>query len=74
LRARFACSTSPELEAGLAVRTIARRTREHTSGRQTALWEGADWTTQVFLTNDPYIEPADVPLGAVCAQPAIARL
>jgi hypothetical protein len=42
------------LEADLAVRVIARRTREHTSGRQTALWDcDAGWTTQVFLTNDP---------------------
>jgi hypothetical protein len=65
------------IEAGLAVRTIARRTREHTSGRQTALWEGADWTTQVFLTNDPYIDPADVPFeynGRASVEPLIAEL
>ncbi len=48
-------------EAGLSVRVIARRTREHTSGRQTALWDGLDGTTQVFLTNDPTIDPGDVP-------------
>jgi hypothetical protein len=65
------------LEAGLTVRVIARRTREHTSGRQTALWEGADWTTQVFLTNDPSIDPADVPFeynGRAGIEPLIAEL
>lgn len=65
------------LEAGLTVRVIARRTREHTSGRQTALWEGADWTTQVFLTNDPSIDPADVPFeynGRASIEPLIAEL
>ncbi len=65
------------IEAGLTVRAIARRTREHTSGRQTALWEGADWTTQVFLTNDPSIDPADVPFeynGRASIEPLIAEL
>jgi DDE family transposase len=65
------------LEADLAVRVIARRTREHTSGRQTALWADADWTTQVFLTNDPAIEPADVPFeynGRASIEPLIAEL
>lgn len=65
------------LEAGLTVRVIARRTREHTSGRQTALWAGADWTTQVFLTNDPSIDPADVPFeynGRASIEPLIAEL
>jgi hypothetical protein len=65
------------LQAGLSVRVIARRTREHTSGRQTALWNGADWTTQVFLTNDPFIDPADVPFeynGRAGIEPLIAEL
>ena len=65
------------LEAGLSVRVVARRTREHTSGRQTALWQGADWTTQVFLTNDPFIDPADVPFeynGRAGIEPLIAEL
>jgi hypothetical protein len=65
------------LESGLSVRVIARRTREHTSGRQTALWDGADWTTQVFLTNDPSIDPADVPFeynGRAGIEPLIAEL
>jgi hypothetical protein len=65
------------LHAGLAVRVIARRTREHTSGRQTALWQGVDWTTQVFLTNDPFIDPADVPFeynGRASIEPLIAEL
>lgn len=65
------------IEAGLSVRVIARRTREHTSGRQTALWDGADWTTQVFLTNDPSIDPADVPFeynGRATIEPLIAEL
>ena len=64
-------------EAGLSVRVIARRTREHTSGRQTALWDGLDWTTQVFLTNDPFIDPADVPFeynGRAGIEPLIAEL
>jgi hypothetical protein len=64
-------------KAGLSVRVIARRTREHTSGRQTALWEGEDWTTQVFLTNDPFIDPADVPFeynGRAGIEPLIAEL
>ncbi len=47
--------------AGLTVRVIARRRREHTSGRQTALWERADWITQVFLTDNPATDPADIP-------------
>ena len=65
------------IEAGLTVRVIARRTREHTSGRQTALWDGADWTTQVFLTNDPSIDPVDVPFeynGRASVEPLIAEL
>jgi hypothetical protein len=65
------------LETGLNVRVIARRTREHTSGRQTALWQGADWTTQVFLTNDPFIDPADVPFeynGRASIEPLIGEL
>lgn len=65
------------LQADLSARVIARRTREHTSGRQTALWEGADWTTQVFLTNDPFIDPADVPFeynGRASIEPLIAEL
>jgi len=65
------------LQADLPVRVIARRTREHTSGRQTALWQGADWTTQVFLTNDPFIDPADVPFeynGRASIEPLIAEL
>jgi Transposase DDE domain group 1 len=65
------------LEADLRVRVIARRTREHTSGRQTALWQGADWTTQVFLTNDPFIDPGDVPFeynGRASIEPLIAEL
>jgi hypothetical protein len=64
-------------EASLSVRVIARRTREHTSGRQTALWEGTDWTTQVFLTNDPFMAPADVPFeynGRAGIEPLIAEL
>ena len=64
-------------EAGLCVRVIARRTREHTSGRQTALWDGLDWTTQVFLTNDPTIDPGDVPFeynGRAGIEPLIAEL
>jgi hypothetical protein len=65
------------LEASIPVRVIARRTREHTSGRQTALWQDADWTTQVFLTNDPFIDPADVPFeynGRASIEPLIAEL
>ena len=65
------------LKADLDVRVIARRTREHTSGRQTALWVDADWTTQVFLTNDPAIDPADVPFeynGRASIEPLIAEL
>jgi hypothetical protein len=65
------------LEAGLAVRVIARRTREHTSGRQTALWNDADWTTQVFVTNDPFIDPEQVPFeynGRASIEPLIAEL
>ncbi len=64
-------------EGGLSVRVIARRTREHTSGRQTALWDGLDWTTQVFLTNDPFIDAADVPFeynGRAAIEPLIAEL
>jgi len=58
-------------------RVIARRTREHTSGRQTALWDSLDWTTPVFLTNDPFIDPADVPFeynGRAGIEPLIAEL
>jgi Transposase DDE domain group 1 len=64
-------------ENGLSVRVIARRTREHTSGRQTALWDGLDWTTQVFLTNDPFIDCAEVPFeynGRAAVEPLIAEL
>jgi Transposase DDE domain group 1 len=65
------------LEAAIPVRVIARRTREHTSGRQTALWQETDWTTQVFLTSDPSIDPADVPFeynGRASIEPLIAEL
>lgn len=65
------------VDAGLRARVIARRTREHTSGRQTALWDGEDWTTQVFLTNDPFIAAADVPFeynGRAGIEPLIAEL
>ena len=65
-------------EAAIPVRVIARRTREHLrGGRQTALWQETDWTTQVFLTSDPSIDPADVPFeynGRAGIEPLIAEL
>ena len=33
--------------------SIARRRREHDSGRQIAIWDGLDWTTQVSSTERP---------------------
>jgi hypothetical protein len=65
------------LEDGISVRVIARRTREHTSGRQNTLWRDTDGTTQVFLTSDPFIDPADVPFeynGRASIEPLIAEL
>jgi hypothetical protein len=64
------------LNADVFVRVIARRTREHTSGRQNTLWQDTDWTTQVFLTSDPFVDPADVPFeynGRAGIEPLIAE-
>jgi hypothetical protein len=36
----------------LPVRVIAVRTRDRLNGKQLYLWEGSDYTVQVFLTND----------------------
>jgi hypothetical protein len=37
---------------GLKVRVIAVISKERDCGKQLYLWEGQDWTVQVFLTND----------------------
>jgi hypothetical protein len=37
---------------GLAVRVVAVRTRERERGKQLCLWDGLDWTLQVYLTAD----------------------
>ncbi|WP_438020314.1 IS1380 family transposase [Sorangium sp. So ce315] len=42
------------------VRVIAVRTRDRDNGKQIYLWEGLDYTVQVFLTNEPVEAPADV--------------
>ena len=63
--------------ADLNVRVIARRTRDHTSGQLTYLWNDDDWTTQVFLTNDSFIDAADVPFeynGRAGVEPLIGEL
>jgi hypothetical protein len=39
-------------DAGLAVRVIAVRTLEKTSGKQVQLWDDLDYTLKVYLTND----------------------
>ena len=39
-------------EAGLAVRVIAVRTLEKTTGKQVQLWDDQDFTLKVYLTND----------------------
>lgn len=39
-------------EAGLAVRVIAVRTLEQTTGKQIHLWDELDYTLKVYLTND----------------------
>lgn len=65
------------VQAGLSVRVIARRTRDHTSGQLTFLWADSDWTTQVFLTNDTYMDAGDVPFeynGRAGIEPLIAEL
>ncbi|XXZ31474.1 transposase [Sorangium sp. So ce321] len=42
------------------VRVIAARTRDRENGKQIYLWEGLDYTVQVFLTNEPVEAPEDV--------------
>ncbi|WP_437955596.1 IS1380 family transposase [Sorangium sp. So ce119] len=42
------------------VRVIAVRTRDRENGKQIYLWEGLDYTVQVFLTNEPVEAPEDV--------------
>ena len=47
-------------QRGLAVRVLAVRTRDRLSGKQIYLWEGLDYTVQVFLTNDFVTAPEDL--------------
>ncbi|XXS87879.1 transposase [Sorangium sp. So ce362] len=42
------------------VRVIAVRTRDRENGKRIYLWEGLDYTVQVFLTNEPVEAPEDV--------------
>ncbi|XXT26120.1 transposase [Sorangium sp. So ce448] len=42
------------------VRVIAVRTRDRENGKQIYLWDGLDYTVQVFLTNEPVEAPEDV--------------
>nr|WP_236644096.1 transposase [Sorangium cellulosum] len=51
----FRCSDWPD-----SVRVIAVRTRDRENGKQIYLWEGLDYTVQVFLTNEPVEAPEDV--------------
>jgi hypothetical protein len=44
----------------LPVRVIAVRTRERERGKQLYLWEGMDWTVQVYLTNDLWSDADDL--------------
>lgn len=44
-------------QAGVRPRVIAVRTVEPRSGRQLMLWEDAEWTTKIYLTNST--EPAE---------------
>jgi hypothetical protein len=46
--------------AALPVRVIAVRTRERERGKQLYLWDGLDWTVQVYLTNDLWSYADDV--------------
>jgi hypothetical protein len=45
---------------GVPVKVIAVRTRERENGKQLYLWEGLDFTVQVYLTNDWLSEADDV--------------
>jgi hypothetical protein len=45
---------------GLDVRVVATRTRGERGGKQVFLWEGLEFTTQVFLTNDRDIVAEDL--------------
>ena len=47
-------------QRGLGVRVIAVRTRDRLNGKQLYLWEGSDYTVQVFLTNDITTPPEDL--------------
>ncbi|XXY44838.1 transposase [Sorangium sp. So ce269] len=47
------------------VRVIAVRTRDRENGKQIYLWEGLDYTVQVFLTN----EPVEAPVVDHCGTP-----
>ena len=44
----------------LPVKVIAVRSRDRDSGKQLYLWDGLDYTVQVYLTNDQYSDPDDV--------------
>jgi hypothetical protein len=55
--------TRGEWEAqGLTVRVVAVRSKER-NGKQLYLWDEADWTVQVFLTNDMERDADDVAHG-----------
>jgi hypothetical protein len=45
---------------GLDVRVVATRTRGERSGTQVFLWQGLEFTTQIFLTNDHDIAAEDL--------------
>jgi Transposase DDE domain group 1 len=47
-------------ERGLKVRVVAVRSRERENGKNIYLWEGFDYTAQVFLTNDIYSDEEDI--------------
>ena len=47
-------------EKDLPVRVVAVRTRERERGKQLYLWDGLDWTVQVYLTNDMWSHADDI--------------
>jgi Transposase DDE domain group 1 len=47
-------------KAGLKVRVIAIRSNERDNGKQLYLWDGLDYTVQVFLANEPHSDAEDL--------------
>jgi hypothetical protein len=44
----------------LPVRVVAMRTYDGSTNRSYDLWGNEDWSVEVFITNDPYVEEEDI--------------